>query len=179
MSLSLAISFIFILLIFFILWSIVYWSIRNGISPMPTSLKVKKGLFELLPEKVEGDVYELGSGWGTLVFPLAVRYPETHVIGYETSLIPYWISYGFLLAFPKRNLALKRQDFFQVDLKGAHLIVCFLYPGAMEKLKEKFEKELQPGTLIVSNTFAIPGWKPIQIQEVKDLYRTKIYLYRR
>ena len=55
--------------------------------------------------------------------------------------------------------------------------VCYLYPGAMRQLKEKFIKELKPGTMIISNTFAIPGWIPQQVWEVNDLYKTKIYRY--
>jgi len=31
---------------------------------------------------------------------------------------------------------------------------------------------------VISNTFAIPGWKPISIYELDDMYRTKIYVYR-
>ncbi len=34
-------------------------------------------------------------------------------------------------------------DFFNVDLKDAGLVVCYLYPGAMERLKDKFEKDCE------------------------------------
>ena len=47
----------------------------------------------------------------------------------------------------------------------------------MEKLKEKFLKELKPGTIIISNTFAISGLKPTQIIEINDIYKTKVYKY--
>ena len=49
----------------------------------------------------------------------------------------------------------------------------------MKRLKEKLEAELKPGTLVISNTFAIPGWAYEKMLEVDDLYRTKIYLYKR
>ncbi len=57
------------------------------------------------------------------------------------------------------------------------MVVCYLYPGAMRKLKDKFEQELAPGTLVVSNTFSISGWKPINVIDTHDLYNTHIYLY--
>ena len=177
MSFSLAISSVVILIVFFSLISIVIWSIKNGISPMPTSPKVKKKLFQMLPKNIVGNIYELGSGWGTLVFPLAKNYPMAKVIGYETSPVPYWVSYCCLLLSPKTNLSLKQEDFLKINFGDAKLIVCFLYPRAMLLLKNKFEKELRSGTWIISHTFAISGWDPIQVQEVKDLYRTKIYLY--
>lgn len=165
-----------LVIVIFIVWflgSIVAWTIINGISPMPSSSKAKKKLQEILPN-IDGPVYELGSGWGTLARILAKTYPHQHVIGYETSFFPYWIS---RLLYNRNNLVFYRKNFFEVDLSQAALIVCYLYPGAMRQLKEKFIKELKPGTVIISNTFAIPGWTPKQVWEVNDLYKTKIYRY--
>lgn len=161
-----------------IVGSIVRWSIKNGISPMPTSRKVKGQLLGLLPEKLDGAIVELGSGWGTLSFPLAKKFPACNVIGYETSPIPFFISKIRQFFYKPLNLQLIRHDFFKTPLGNASLIVCYLYPDAMRKLKQKFENELTPGTWIISNTFAIPGWNPIHIKEVSDIYRTKIYLYK-
>jgi predicted RNA methylase len=146
---------------------------------MPTGAKVKKVLLsEALPSHIEGLIYELGSGWGTLAFPLAKKYSDSKVIAYETSLIPYWISRGCSLLHKKNNLHFVRQDFFHVNLQKAGLVVCYLYPEAMRKLKEKFKEELKPGTLIITHTFSIPGWQPLQVYAVHDLYQTKIFVYR-
>lgn len=157
---------------------VVYWSWRNGISPMPTSEKAKRSLLSALPAGVHGNIYELGSGWGTLVFPLAAHYPYSPVVGYETSPVPYWISKAWQMIARLPNVTLKRQDFFTVRLDDASLIVCYLYPAAMRRLYMKFQEELKPGTWVVSNTFAVPGWDPETIVDVDDLYHTKIYLYR-
>lgn len=161
----------------YIVGSIVHHSIKNGISPMPTSNKAKHAIFSLLPD-INGKIYELGSGWGTLAFPLAKYYPKSQVIALESSSIPLYLS-KFLQTFIKRpNLVFLRNDFFDVDLGNAQLIVCYLYPGAMLHLKDKFERELSPGTYIISNTFAIPEWKPLKVIETNDLYHSKVYLYK-
>jgi hypothetical protein len=157
--------------------SIIQWSLRNQISPMPSSPKVKKSLFSQLPH-VKGKVYELGSGWGTLAFPLARHCPSSQVVGLETSTIPYTFCRLWLSVAKTPNLHFEKKDFFDVPLNDAALVVCYLYPEAMKRLKDKFEKELQPGTWVVSNTFAIPGWPPVKIVEVDDIYFTKIYVYR-
>lgn len=170
-----------LLLLFLLLWtmlSIVIWSLYNGISPMPTSFKAKKCLFDHLPKEVCGTIYELGSGWGTLALPLARRYPHCQVVGFESSPFPFWISLARQHLSRLKNLSLRRQNFFQANLSDAELIVCYLYPGAMAKLKMKFHVELKPGTWIISNTFAIPGWNPQEVYEIEDIYRTKIYVYR-
>lgn len=170
------IFFVFIVIIFVL---ILYWSLRNGISPMPTSPKVKHLLINSLPKKWHGAIYELGSGWGTLAFPLAAKYPNCSVLAYENSPVPYLYSKILYLFFRHKNLLLKRQDFFEVDLKNAKMIVCYLYPGAMLRLKTKFEQELPQDSLVISHTFSVPGWKADKIIEVPDLYHSKIYIYHR
>jgi hypothetical protein len=66
-----------------ILLSIVIWSLRNGISPMPTVAKVKRKLFTVLPDQIPGTIYEFGSGWGSLLIDLGRHYPNHPVLGYE------------------------------------------------------------------------------------------------
>lgn len=169
---------VFFVLCIWILISLVFWSIRNGIGPMPSSFKAKACLMKCMPDVGAGKILELGSGWGTLAFPIARKFPGSHVIGYETSPIPFAFSrlWNWLCAYP--NLQFQRRDFYSVSLKDADLIVCYLYPDAMRLLRAKLEKELKPGTWVISNTFAMPGWTPQKIFEVEDLYRTKIYLYK-
>lgn len=162
----------------YVLGSIVIWSLKNGISPMPTSRKAKRCLLELLPKEIDGNVYELGSGWGTLVFSLARRYPHCRIVGYETSPVPFWFSRLRQMIVRLPNLQLQRRDFFQVPLGDASLLVCYLYPGAMRQLKVKLSEELKSRSWVVSNTFSIPGWKAEEIREVGDIYYSKIYLYR-
>ena len=157
--------------------SIVKWSLLNGISPMPTSIKAKKTLMDSLPSDVTGTIYELGAGWGTLAFALARRYPRSQVIAYETSPIPYYFCRGVQWILRIQNLTVIRKDFWNISLSGAAMVVCYLYPGAMHRLSQKFKDELAPKTLIISNTFALSGWTPEKVFIVNDLYRTKNYHY--
>lgn len=152
-----------------------YWTIRNGISPMPTARKVRRALFEHMPEGMRGTIAELGSGWGTLALPIAQKYPHSSVIGYETNPIAYLFSTLFCRC---PNLHFERRDFFTVPLEGVSCIVCYLYPGAMQALADKCRRELQPGAYIISHTFALPGFVAEKVIEVPDLYKTRIYIYR-
>lgn len=145
---------------------------------MPSSTKAKRCLLKHLPVGLEGTIYDLGSGWGSLAFPLAHIYRDCKIVGLETSTIPYWFSRIRHIFQPAINLHLLRRDIFSVSLGEASLIICYLYPAAMQKLKAKFEQELKPGTWIISNTFSISGWNPEAIYEVGDMYHNKIYVYR-
>lgn len=160
-----------------ILGSIVWSSVQTGITPTPTASKVKYHFIRTLPQILSGTILELGSGWGTLAFPLAHRYPDCAVIAYESSLIPYLFCRLRHLWNPLPNLVFKRKNFFDEKFQDAALVVCYLYPGAMKKLKEKFQNELKSDAIIATHTFAIPGWTPVFTDTVADLYHTHIYHY--
>lgn len=48
--------------------SIIRFSFKNGIPPIPTSLKVKRAFLHSLPQHLEGTILELGAGKGSLAF---------------------------------------------------------------------------------------------------------------
>jgi Methyltransferase small domain len=157
--------------------SIVVWAIKNGIGPMPTLPKQKRCLIQSLPTDMQGKVFDLGSGWGTLAIALAKKLPDCQVTGYENSPVPYSFSRMLQLILRYPNLQFYRRDVLQIPLHDASVIVCYLYPGAMKNLKPKLEKELKNGTFVITNTFAVPGWKPRNVIEADDIYRSKIYTY--
>lgn len=132
----------------------------------------------MLPHLNDGQIVELGSGWGTLIFPLARRFPQCQVVGYEISPIPYFVSKVRAFFFPLPNLRIIRKDFFTISLNQVSLIVCYLYPKAMDNLKKKFETEMKQNSFVISHTFAVPGWIPAEIKFVSDLYFTPIYFYK-
>ncbi len=154
------------------------YTLRVGVSPMPTRKKVGKLIDQLLPDDVAGTVYELGSGWGTLAIPLAKRYPACRVVGFELSPLPWLVSRLRQRFYDLPNLRLYRRDLFAADLGDAALVMCFLHPECMAKLKDKFEAELKPGTYVLSNFFAVPGWTPITGWTADDFHRSRVYLYR-
>ncbi|MBI5037180.1 MAG: SAM-dependent methyltransferase [Candidatus Kerfeldbacteria bacterium] len=130
-----------------------------------------------LAELTESDVaYDLGSGDGRILIALAHNYSCT-VVGYEVSFLPYLISrLKILLLGLWRQVEIRFADFFNRDLGQATVVFCFLTPKAMEKLAPKFQKELRPGTRIISYSFAIPGWTPIAINRPEK--RIPIFIYR-
>jgi hypothetical protein len=157
--------------------SIVVHTLRTGISPMPTSGKVRRQLLTLVPADLEGPLLELGSGWGTLAFALADHCPRARVVAFELSPLPHAFSWLRQRLAPRPNLQLVRQDFLRASFSGASAVVCYLFPGAMTRLAPKLAGELAPGTLVFSHTFALRGWKPLRTRVVDDLYRTPLYVY--
>lgn len=166
---------------FFSFSSVIYWSLKNGISPAPTSLKQRKVIFKLIKKSVpsfQGTIYELGSGFFPLSYQAAKLFPNNQVIAYESSFIPFLFSKIYLLIYPLENLKIIHQNFFNISLNQGKLFLCYLYPEAMKRLKTKFEDELTKDCYIISNTFALPQKKPEKVIQADDLYKTKIYLYK-
>ncbi|XXF75394.1 SAM-dependent methyltransferase [Myxococcaceae bacterium GXIMD 01537] len=157
--------------------SIIFYTLRTGISPMPTSPRVRRRLLTLVPLEQQGTLVEAGSGWGTLAFALADHCPGARVVAYELSPLPYAFSWLRQRLAPRPNLRLVRGDFLQASFAEAALVVCYLFPGGMTRLAPKLRAELPPGARILSHTFALRGWTPLRSTVVDDLFRTHLYLY--
>ena len=161
----------------FVMVSILVGVLRTGISPMPSSRRAVQQVLQLVVPHRSGSIYELGAGWGSLAIPLAKAFPDRRIIAYELSTIPWLFLWLRVRVSVLKNIEVVRRDFFRDDLGSAGVVVCYLYPGSMVRLSTKLQSELSPGTVVVSNTFALPGWAVEQQSQLKDLYRTKIYRF--
>jgi len=139
---------------------IVLYALRTGVPPMPTSSGTRAVMLRLLPETIDGTVYDLGSGWGGLAFALARRYPANRVVGIELSPLPWLFARTMLRVRPRPNLEFRRAELMTVPLSDAGAIVCYLMPGTMRRLAPKLAKELRTGTPVVAYSFAFDGWPP-------------------
>jgi hypothetical protein len=80
-------------------------------------------------------------------------------------------------ALSKSKIVLRRENIFTVDLREANVIYCYLNDTMMKKLREKFEQECQPGTLIISYMFSVPGWQPERKLKIAGRKNERIYFY--
>lgn len=158
--------------------SIVWGTLQAGISPMPSSDKARAVMLQLCAETGSGAVYELGCGWGNLLIPLARKFPQRQIIGYELSLLPWLTCWLLIKALRLKNVTVCRANFLQADLSAAETIVCYLYPQGMQQLSEKLADSLGSRQYLISNNFALPGFQPLQTVALQDFYRSPVYLYR-
>lgn len=154
------------------------YTVITGISPVSSTFRSRKKIIKTIPSDQEGIIYELGAGWGALAFPLARRCPKAKVVAYELSPVPWIFLKIRTLVLGPRNLQAVRRDFLKEDLSRASLVVCYLYPGAMQKLSSKLVMELKPNAQVISNTFEIPVWSPSVIQTLEDVMCPQIFYYK-
>ncbi|ASA24770.1 SAM-dependent methyltransferase [Paenibacillus donghaensis] len=178
------------LLILLSVVSIVRVSWKNGISPMPASRPVRLAAAREV-NRVQGyaSVVEPGSGWGTLGLEVIRHCPGKRLLGIENSSLPLWCSRllarvgtRWLRAGSGRDplqgrLRYERGDIYTASYGQADIVLCYLFPGAMSRLAEKFERELPPGAVVISICFALPGRQPVRTVTCNDSLRTKLYVY--
>jgi len=158
------------------------YTLMTGSPPTPTSARVRRAMLRLLPRRLptqpaRGRVYELGAGWGGNALALAETYPDQDVVAIERSPLP-WLAARLRAAFAgHRNLTVRRGNFMKRDLSDAALAVCYLTGPQMSALAVKLEGELAPGALVLTHTFALPGWQPVDTVQADDLYKSPVYLY--
>lgn len=70
-------------------------------------------------------------------------------------------------------------NLWQENLTDYDVVYAFLSPTPMNALWDKVQREMRPGSLFISNSFAIPEVATSHIVEVDDARGTKLYCYQR
>lgn len=163
--------------------SMIYTAVYLGIGPTPSSRKARHAITQWIHKNFpqSATVLELGGGWGDLIFPIAQQAPHLRIVAYEYSWIPWlWMKIRQRRA-SSSNILLLNRDFRDEDLSvhaPIDVVTCYLFTGAMEALKQQLRRDVKPGTWVISNTFSMLGWTPIETLILNDLYKTRIYIYR-
>lgn len=130
-------------------------------------------LLDLRPGEV---LYDLGAGDGRILLTATRHQPNIRAIGFELSLLMFFIAWTRLL-FSRSKALIRLRDFFHLSFADADVIFCFLTPLAMRKLGPKFARECKPDCRIVSYSFSIPGWNP-ELVDREGGTKTPIFRYR-
>ncbi len=167
---------IFLIIFNFYLISLLISSLY-GVPFVPTNKKKIKSILEKAQLKKNSYFYELGCGDGRIV-DFAVKYYHVKGIGIEIN--PFLITLLKLKYYlnKKNNPQYLYKNFFDIDLKKADFIYCFLLPKQLSNLKKKFENELKKGAIIISHGFKIPRWdKKIYAQIIDKPFSTYFYRF--
>ena len=171
----LLILFFICLAIFFYLIFTVYAVIIGDIrgAPFVPSSRGRIHTMIRLAQIVPGEtVVDLGSGSGSIVIEAARTH--AHTIGIEMN--PFLVLYSRWMIRRKGfsdRAKIIRADFRSFSLIHVDIVFVYLLPKTMERIREKFLRELKPGARIISNAFPIPGWTPIKVEDKVFLYRIK------
>ena len=127
-----------------------------------------EAMLELAQVKDTDIVYDLGSGDGRIVLA-AARERGARGVGNEIA--------RDLVELSRKNaeeagvaerVEFVEADLFQSDFREATVVALYLWTKVNQRLRPLLEKQLAPGTRVVSHRFEIPGWKPKQRIKVGD-----------
>jgi hypothetical protein len=169
-----------ILLFIIIVLSIQFSSIVfGGYAPFfLTKSKVIKRIMEEIKVEDGDSVYELGCGNAGFLRAIEKKFPKVkELIGAEKFLMPYLIG-KIQTSFLKSRIKILKEDIFNMNLRDADVIYCFLNKPMMQKLKEKLKKECEQGTQIISYQFTLPDLAPERIIDLEENEKDKIFFYK-
>jgi hypothetical protein len=163
----------------FALLALFFWNAAGSRVPLYlTNATTESALSALLPDKPNARFIDLGHGFGATVLALAKVRPDMTFDGIESAPFPFLVSWIRRLILGPANARIVYGDFWKRSLGDYDLVYAFLSPAPMSALYEKATAEMKPGSLLVSNSFAVEGLDPSETRVLEDGRRTRLYLYR-
>ncbi|HCI04210.1 MAG: methyltransferase [Candidatus Peribacteraceae bacterium] len=166
------------MLIVFAFVSTVIGTIWAKVPFVPTPKKTNLAMIEAAELKGNEVVYDLGSGDGRMLIRAKKKYPGIRATGYE--IVPMvWFLGRIRKIFLRSDVDLRFGDAFKADISDADCIFLYMTTNLMVKLGKKFDKELKPGTKVISHAFQFWDKTPIKEVEVPAYFGCvdKIYVY--
>lgn len=160
----------------FLMLTAIYWtSFRTRVPLYLSNQATIAALDRLIASRRPARVLDLGCGTGTMLVALAHHHPDSQFTGIESAPAPYLI--GRFRARGQPNIHVRRGDFFATSWADQDLIYAFLSPVPMSRVGEKAMREMRPGSMLVSNSFVIPGLHATDVIEVGDKRGTRLFVY--
>lgn len=150
----------------------------NKLAPYVASPdRVVDRMLDLAKIKPGETVYDLGSGDGRILIAAASKY-KAKAIGVEIS--PKLVA-SATKRIEKAGLSNRARviegNLLDVDLSDADVVTIYLATGANATLRPRLEKYLRPGARVVSHDYAVPGWKPTQVDRTDERRGHIIFVY--
>ncbi|WP_291993927.1 class I SAM-dependent methyltransferase [Candidatus Accumulibacter sp. ACC003] len=119
---------------------------------------------------------DLGAGIGSVLGPLARQRPDGRFAGVENAPATWLV--GRLRTAGLANCDWRWGDIWRTDVADQDVVYAFLSPAPMADLWEKLQREMRPGSVFISNSFAVPEITAERVLEVDDARQTRLYCYR-
>ncbi len=146
---------------------------------VPSPPEIVEKMLELAQVDSHDRVYDLGSGDGRIVI-MAVQKFGAQAVGIELDEKLYEESSKRIAELGLEQRAkIIHGNMFDSYIRPATVVTLYLLTSVNERLRPVLEKQLRPGTRIVSHDFQVPGWKPEKVVKAQSDNRIShtLYLY--
>jgi SAM-dependent methyltransferase len=124
-------------------------------------------MLELARVKPGDVVYDIGSGDGAIIIRAAKKYGVRGVgIEIDADLVATARNNAFREKV-EHLVEFRAQDAFTVDISPATVVTLYMLPEFNAKLRPILDRQLKPGSRVVSHDYPIQGWVPDKLEQVK------------
>jgi len=152
---------------------------------VPTPPRVVEEMLRVAGVTSSDFVIDLGSGDGRIVITAAQKH-GARGRGYDIDgeLVARSNAAARKLGLQQR-VSFHEQDVLKANIGDATVVTLYLLPEMMAQLRAKLQRELKPGTRVVSHDFDFGDWKPdrtvnLELREKYDIsgsWTSTIYLW--
>jgi SAM-dependent methyltransferase len=115
-------------------------------------------------------VYDIGSGDGAIIIRAAKKYGVKGV-GIEIDQELVAKARQDAIREKVEHLAeFRAQDAFTVDMSPATVVTLYMLPEFNAKLRPILDRQLRPGSRVVSHDYPVEGWIPDKVDTVKGTF---------
>lgn len=154
-----------------------YWNaVAERVPLYLSNRRARDAVAGLLPSREGVRAADLGAGLGGPLLSMSAARPDGAFVGCETAPLSWLVARLRLIG--RDNVRLMFASLWSLDLGDFDVVYAFLSPTPMPRLYDKAAKEMKPGSILVSNTFAVPDVDPDAVVELDDGRATQLYVYR-
>lgn len=149
-------------------------SLRTRVPLFLSSRQAVDALARCIPERPGLRLIDLGCGLGGPLAGLARLRPDLVLHGVEAAPLNWLVSRLRLDGRARIVLG----SLWDQDLSRFDVVYAYLSPAPMARLWDKACREMRPGSLLISNSFEVPGVAPDRVIALDDLSRSRLLLWR-
>ncbi len=174
---------VILVLVLFLMFFWMWTAIRAKVPFLSIPNSIFSDIEKMLCIKSDSTVYHIGCGNGQALRYLSKKEPNAKYVGIDNGSFPSLLArFSSFLTKSKGeyNVKILQKDFFVEDLSKATHIFVYLYPQIMDDLLLKLDKELKPGTKLVSVSFKFTQKREtteIDLGRSKWKLARKLYVY--
>ena len=124
-------------------------------------------MLELARVKPGDVIYDIGSGDGAIIIYAAKKYGVKGIgIEIDQDLVARARNNAYVEKVD-HLVEFRAQDAFTVDISPATVVTLYMLPEFNAKLRPIMDRQLKPGTRVVSHDYSVEGWVPDRVEPVR------------
>lgn len=144
-------------------WLVFRGALRDRVPLFLSDQPAISRLLEMITDEHPVSVVDLGCGTGGLLLALREARPIARLRGVENAPLTWLIA---RIRLAKSAVDVVYGSIWDEPLGGYDVVYAYLSPAAMPRLWEKARREMRAGSLLVSNSFEVPGVTPQRVLEL-------------